>query len=266
VLGLVPNLDPLDAADDEGAGAEPGARRLRRLVARMGPQERAGALALSEMAPMDADRGLDCLAHLLPPAAEEVLALFAALSAHQRRALAAAGELRAAWAASRRGMLSVPAQVDAERRFRMRVGADGDVEAAGFDGERAEEAGAGAGAAFGAPLASRMTDADCLAMSGGVVSLGEGKVALEHALANANLRARVLDLERRLADALAGARGAGGGGVAVGGGGDGDGDGGGDDNGESDDDDERMSVDAGGRAGTEAGAGDTAEAALTVVH
>lgn len=197
--GRVPQYD-LNVLDNDENEADSD-RRLRSILAKMTSRDRQGALTLAEMAPLDVDQTLDNLADFLPPSSEEVLGLFDALSAHLRRAVITHGELRSAWVASRRGMLMIPAQVDVERRFRLRDGTSGDIPVFPEEEEQEENTDTGlvTGAAVGRPYRTTYTDADVNAMSGGVITLGDGKVALEYAAANASLRAHIRELESQLA-------------------------------------------------------------------
>lgn len=95
--------------------------------------------------------------------------LFDAASRHARKSLLALAELRSAWAASRRSYFAVPARVDTDQRLLARAG-----------------------------LVQEAVDAPEGA-AGAVFTLGEGRVALEFAAANAALRARVRVLEVALA-------------------------------------------------------------------
>lgn len=197
----------LDAESGGGSlwGPAAEAQRLRSIIARMPPRDRVGAQTLFEISPLDGeDGGLTSLAHLLPPSEDQVLSLFNTLSSHHRRAMIAAGELRSAWTASRRGLFTVPAFVDEDARLRARAGALDDD--GGADGESQERDPQGEGGDYfsthgGGENGPSSFTSSADALSGGVITLGEGNVALEYAVANANLRERTAQLEIELAAA-----------------------------------------------------------------
>jgi hypothetical protein len=85
----------------------------------MGRPEREAASVLTELGPMDVDGAGDVntVADLLPPSEGEVTGLLANMSSHLRRALLTQAELRTAWAASRRGLFTLPAPVGVETRL-----------------------------------------------------------------------------------------------------------------------------------------------------
>jgi hypothetical protein len=178
-----------DSNDTDGAtgmmwGPTAEAQRIRSIISRMPPRDRVGAQILFELAPLDGeDGGLTSLAHLLPPSEDEVTMLFDSLSTHHRRAMIAAGELRSAWTASRRGLFTVPALVDEDSRLLVRASASASDEAVGGGENIIEDGG------------------NTVNNSGGVITLGEGNLALEYAIANANLRERTAQLEIELAAA-----------------------------------------------------------------
>ena len=251
------------------------------------------AAMLSELAPFDTDGGgggergavVSTLGDFLPPSASAVAGLLHRASSSMRRALCELGELRAAWAASRRGMFSVPSGFAAERAAWVGGGARDDEDSSGdlddvydldeleggagyassgtlqFGGRHAGAAAASAVASFSAESGADMMDegeggGGDLGADGGdedyrgddraegaaplssssaaapaptrgnstsyshpsshrtnagagggggrdgvgrVVTLGEGRFALETAVANAALRSRVRQLEVELA-------------------------------------------------------------------
>jgi hypothetical protein len=163
---------------------------LRALVGRLSAAEARAAGTLSDLAPADVDSDLHSLHDFLPPAPSEVNALIDGLAAHARRSIIAAGELRSAWAASRRGLLGLAAPVDVERRLLVRSGAT----AAATEAE--ERAGDISWASAPARGAAESTESGALS---GLLTLGEGHVAAEFAAANSALRARVRTLEIELA-------------------------------------------------------------------
>jgi hypothetical protein len=178
-----------DSNDTDGAsgmmwGPTAEAQRIRSIISRMPPRDRVGAQILFELAPLDGeDGGLTSLSHLLPPSEDEVTMLFDSLSTHHRRAMIAAGELRSAWTASRRGMFTVPALVDEDARLLVRASGSASDEAVGGGENIIEDVG------------------NTVNNSVGVITLGEGNLALEYAVANANLRERTAQLEIELAAA-----------------------------------------------------------------
>ena len=97
------------------------------------------AAMLSELAPFDTDGGgggergavVSTLGDFLPPSASAVAGLLHRASSSMRRALCELGELRAAWAASRRGMFSVPSGFAAERAAWVGGGARDDEDSSG---------------------------------------------------------------------------------------------------------------------------------------
>ena len=149
---------------------------------RMSAPELDAVAVLTELGPADVDGDLRQLGALLPPSAEETAALIEAASGHARRTVVAVGELRAAWAASRRAMFSIPAPA-ASADARLCVPPAGDAPAVAYwasgdgGGEEAAEA----------------------ASSSQCVTLGEGRFALECALSNRGLRARLAQAEAALA-------------------------------------------------------------------
>ena len=169
---------------------------LRAIIGRLSGAEARAASTLSALAPADIDADMSSLHDLLPPSPGEVNALIDALSAHARRSLIAAGELRAAWAASRRGLLAIPTPVDVERRLLVRAGAMN----AATEGE--EKAG---GVAWASATARGASEGDGEGVVG-ILTIGEGHVAAEFAAANSALKARVRALEMMIAarDALGG--------------------------------------------------------------
>ena len=133
---------------------------------------------LTELGPADVDGDQRHLGALLAPSAGEVAALLEDASGRARQTILAVGELRAAWAASRRAMFSIPAPVSAEARLCVpadtsRLGPPAVAHWAATGGE--DVAGAG------------------------YVTLGEGRWALECAVANRCLRARLAQAEAQLA-------------------------------------------------------------------
>jgi len=149
------------------------------LRGRMSAPELDAVAVLTELGPADVDGDLRQLGALLPPSAEETAAMLEAASGHARRTVVAVGELRAAWAASRRAMFSIPAPA-ATADARLCVPPAGDAPAVAYwaSGEGGE---------------------DEAALSSQYVTLGEGRFALECALSNRGLRARLAQAEAALA-------------------------------------------------------------------
>jgi hypothetical protein len=164
--------------------APPSAASIRSSFLMMQPKERQIISVLSEMAPMDVDRDVDNLATFLPPSENEVTGLMSDMSDHLRRALLTHAELRSAWTASRRAMMSIPAPVGVERKLLVAArGAPGD------------------------PDDSVWVDTDPAAEDDGlnstVITLGEGRAAAELMVANRNLQNRCKQLEMLLAGHMA---------------------------------------------------------------
>jgi hypothetical protein len=218
--------------DDAGSGTdECKASRetsLRALLVTMGRKEREAVGLLAEFAPMDVDRGLSHLRDFLPPSEPEVLGLLDTLGGSLRKALVANAELRSAWMASRRGMMTLPAPYGVEARLRVFATdpSDGDGSGTGNSSgngavseewDRVEEAAAAARSPTGslpasASLASEGEGAGAMGQlaaameeelepetGGGFITIGDGRVALELQAANLQLRARLRDLELQLA-------------------------------------------------------------------
>lgn len=212
--------------------AAPGMEHVRTALGMLRAEERSAGVLLTEMAAMDLDLeagqgGTPGLMDLLPPSPEEVAGIFDTLSSSLRAGLVATGELRTAWAASRRALLSIPARVDVERRLVVRAGLDSDALAMQWNmGAGAETrlrrppvlsaealASAASGGASrnsaeggeedmseqqdaGAGVGEWVGDED---FSEGIITLGEGRVAAEYAVANAALRHHVNKLRMQLA-------------------------------------------------------------------
>lgn len=170
---LTSSLDaPVDAA-----------ARARALFLR--PEERTAAMMLTEFAAMDVDGDVTRLEQLLPPSQAEVTHWMDDLSVHLRGSLIATAELKAAWIASRRALMSIPAPVGVEARL------VAPAHAAGV----APDATGGAGGDVSAHADEASGDEDTEA----IITLGEGRLAMELSVANSSLMARVRQLELQLA-------------------------------------------------------------------
>lgn len=164
-----------------GGAPEPSAATIRSAFLALQPRERVAVGMLAELAPMDVDADVETLSTFLPPSEGEVTHLLEDMSSHLRRALITQAELRSAWTASRRALMSVPAPVGVERKLL--------VAAAAADGEGDDE---------GSLWVPTHPEDEDDALDTRVITLGEGRVALEMAVANRNMAARIRVLEAQV--------------------------------------------------------------------
>ena len=183
------------AAGDAPAPAAPSssstAAAIRSAFLALQPKERAAVGMLAELAPMDVDGDVENLGTFLPPSEGEVTFLLEDMSHQLRRALITQAELRSAWTASRRALMSVPAPVGVERTLLVAAAAaDGVTDGVGDEDDESLW------------VATRPEDeVDEAAVGSRVITLGEGRVALEMAVANRNMAARIRALEAQVAGA-----------------------------------------------------------------